>query len=75
MKLAILFGGLAGAALLIGQGDDDRVFVNFQEVMIPMRDGVRLQTVLLTPKNHSQSRTALNCSIRKTVSPSISPAE
>src|ERR1039457_7148495 len=51
MKLAILFGGLAGAALLIGQGDDDRVFVNFQEVMIPMRDGVRLQTVLLTPKN------------------------
>jgi putative CocE/NonD family hydrolase len=51
MKLAILFGGLAGAVLLIGQGDDARVFVNFQEVMIPMRDGVRLQTVLLTPKN------------------------
>jgi hypothetical protein len=51
MKSAILFGGLAGAVLLIGQGDDARVFVNFQEVMIPMRDGVRLQTVLLTPKN------------------------
>jgi putative CocE/NonD family hydrolase len=51
MKLAILFGGLAGAVLLVGQGDDARVFVNFQEVMIPMRDGVRLQTVLLTPKN------------------------
>jgi hypothetical protein len=51
MKRAILFGGLAGAVLLIGQGDDTRVFVNFQEVMVPMRDGVRLQTVLLTPKN------------------------
>ena len=25
-------------------------FFNFQEVMIPMRDGVRLQTVILTPK-------------------------
>jgi putative CocE/NonD family hydrolase len=51
MKRAILFGGLAGAVLLIGQGDDTWVFVNFQEVMVPMRDGVRLQTVLLTPKN------------------------
>jgi putative CocE/NonD family hydrolase len=51
MKRAILFGGLAGAVLLIGQGDDDRVFVAFQEVMIPMRDGIKLQTVLLTPKN------------------------
>src|ERR1035437_1553649 len=51
MKRAILCGGLAGAVLLIGQGEDARVFVNFQEVMIPMRDGVRLETVLLTPKN------------------------
>ena len=51
MKRAILFGGLAGAVLLIGQGDDARVLVSFQEVMIPMRDGVRLQTVLLTPKD------------------------
>ena len=51
MKRAILFGGLAGAVLLIGQGEEARVFVDYQEVMIPMRDGVRLQTVLLTPKN------------------------
>jgi hypothetical protein len=51
MRLAILFGGLAGAVLLIGQGESGRVFIDFQEVMIPMRDGVRLQTVLLTPKN------------------------
>jgi putative CocE/NonD family hydrolase len=51
MKRAILFGGLAVAVLLLGQDDGDRVFVNFQEVMIPMRDGVRLETVLLTPKS------------------------
>src|SRR5271167_809493 len=25
----------------------------FQEVMIPMRDGVRLQTVILAPRNHT----------------------
>ena len=51
MKRALLFGGLAGAVLLFGQGDEPRVFVDYQEVMIPMRDGVRLQTVLLTPRN------------------------
>src|ERR1035438_1931256 len=28
-------------------------FFDFQEVMIPMRDGVRLQTVILTPKQSS----------------------
>ena len=28
-------------------------FFDFQEVMIPMRDGVRLQTVILTPKQES----------------------
>jgi putative CocE/NonD family hydrolase len=51
MKLGLMFGALAGAVLLIGQSEESRVYVNFQEVMIPMRDGVRLQTVLLTPKN------------------------
>src|SRR5450756_945182 len=51
MKRASWFGGLAGAVLLIGQGEDPRVFVNFQEVMIPMRDGVKLETAILTPKN------------------------
>ena len=29
---------------------EDNFYVNFQEVMIPMRDGVRLQTVILSPK-------------------------
>ena len=51
MNRALLFGALSGAVLLLGQGDQDRIFVDFQEVMIPMRDGVRLQTVLLKPKN------------------------
>ena len=51
MKRALLFGGLAGAVLLFGQGDEAKVFVDYQEVMIPMRDGVRLETVLLTPRN------------------------
>src|ERR1035441_7232426 len=37
--------------LLYGQTQDARVPVNFQEVMIPMRDGVRLQTVILSPKD------------------------
>ena len=51
MKRGLVFGALAGAVLLIGQSEESRVYVNFQEAMIPMRDGVRLQTVLLTPKN------------------------
>jgi hypothetical protein len=37
--------------LLYGQTQDARIPVNFQEVMIPMRDGVRLQTVILSPKD------------------------
>jgi len=53
MKLAIGCGVVAAAVLPIGQGEDSRVFVNFQEVVIPMRYGVRLETVLLTPKNAS----------------------
>ena len=53
MKLAIGCGVVASVVLLIGQTGDSRVYVDFQEVMIPMRDGVRLETVLLTPKNAS----------------------
>jgi putative CocE/NonD family hydrolase len=51
MKLAIGCGVVASVALLIGQGEDSRVYVDFQEVMIPMRDGVKLQTAILTPKD------------------------
>ena len=46
-----IFAGLVYALLLSGQTEEARVAVNFQEVMIPMRDGVRLQTVILSPKN------------------------
>ncbi|HLK69969.1 MAG TPA: CocE/NonD family hydrolase [Bryobacteraceae bacterium] len=42
--------GLLCVLLLRGQ-TEERIAVNFQEVMIPMRDGVRLQTVILSPKN------------------------
>ena len=51
MKRGLVFGTLAGVLLLIGQSEESRVYVDFQEVMIPMRDGVGLQTVLLTPKS------------------------
>jgi uncharacterized protein len=50
MRPALLIGMVASALWLSGQGEE-RVAVNFQEVMIPMRDGVRLQTVILTAKN------------------------
>ena len=53
MKLPAILAALAAAVLLSGQSDDTRVYVDFQEVMIPMRDGARLQTVILTPKNAS----------------------
>jgi putative CocE/NonD family hydrolase len=51
MKLPALFLAIAAALLLWGQADEPRIQVNFQEVMVPMRDGVKLQTVILTPKN------------------------
>jgi uncharacterized protein len=31
-------------------GNEDKVYVNFQEVIIPTRDGVHLQTVIISPK-------------------------
>src|SRR6266702_1534503 len=51
MKRTVFFSVFASVAFLVGQNDEARVFVDYREVMIPMRDGVRLQTVLLTPKN------------------------
>ena len=53
MKGILFCAALAGAGailLLHGQAQDTRVPVDFREVMIPMRDGVRLQTVILSPK-------------------------
>ncbi len=47
MLLALLFSLSFCSAKA---ADENKVYVNFQEVMIPMRDGVRLQTVVLSPK-------------------------
>ncbi len=52
MKRVLFFLTFACAIfLLYAQTPDARVAVNFQEIMIPMRDGVRLQTVIISPKN------------------------
>src|SRR3954454_12136850 len=51
MRPSLWIGIAAGALLLSGQTEDARIPAKYQEVMIPMRDGVRLQTVILTPKN------------------------
>jgi len=50
MNRVVLFAALACALFLNGQSPEERVSVNFQEIMVPMRDGVRLQTVILSPK-------------------------
>ncbi len=55
MKRILLLFSLPCAWFLLAQAPDDRIPVNFQEVMIPMRDGVRLQTVILSPRNHQGS--------------------
>ena len=51
MKRLAVPVGLLGAIFLWAQSQENRIPVNFQEVMIPMRDGVRLQTVIISPKN------------------------
>ena len=51
MKRAIFLGLLAGILLSASPQDNEpRVYVDYRQVMIPMRDGVRLETVILTPK-------------------------
>ena len=39
----------AGALLLLAQSTPEKPVFHYQEVMVPMRDGVHLQTVILTP--------------------------
>src|SRR5690348_8440617 len=51
MKILASAIALAAAVFLAAQTDEPRIQLNFQEVMIPMRDGVRLQTVILSSKN------------------------
>jgi uncharacterized protein len=49
--LSFLIAGLAMAPAVANGGD--QTGYSYTEVMIPMRDGVRLQTVLVTPLEHS----------------------
>src|SRR5271163_4770673 len=51
MLRILSIGGVGAAMFLFAQPQDAPVAVEFQEAMIPMRDGVRLQTVILSPKN------------------------
>jgi hypothetical protein len=51
MHRILLIGGLAAVLFFYAQPQEAPIPVEFQEVMIPMRDGVRLQTVVLSPKN------------------------
>jgi uncharacterized protein len=61
------------------QTEEPGIQINFQEVMIPMRDGVRLQTVILSPKNPKGplpfliDRTPYGLVDRETVAKSGSP--
>ena len=48
MKVCIVAALLLGANLRAQQSPEKPAFA-FEEVMIPVRDGVRLQTVIMTP--------------------------
>ncbi len=52
MKLCAALALIASIAYTApNQVEGEKVYLNFQEVMIPMRDGARLQTVILSPKS------------------------
>jgi len=69
MKRAVILSALLACAILFflhAQTQDARIAVNFQEVMIPMRDGVRLQTVILSPKEPKGPKGPLPFLIQRT---------
>src|SRR5215475_8142979 len=45
---------LASIVLIWTFGFTQTTTFDYQQVMVPMRDGIRLQTVILTPKNHTE---------------------
>lgn len=51
MKRLLLFAAAPCAVFLFAQSEGARIPVTFQEVMIPMRDGIRLETVIIAPRN------------------------
>jgi hypothetical protein len=46
-----VLAALAGAWFVCARTEEPRIPVDLQEIMIPMRDGVRLQTVIVSPGN------------------------
>jgi hypothetical protein len=67
-----VLGGAGAILLLDGQAQDTREPVDFREVMIPMRDGVRLQTVILSPRG-STGHYRFSSSARPTAFPPGNP--
>jgi len=49
--LVLLFAGVSSAAGQEAQAPAAQAIFQYQEVMVPVRDGVHLQTVILTPTN------------------------
>ena len=49
--LVLLFAGVSSAAGQEAQASAAQAIFQYQEVMVPVRDGVHLQTVILTPTN------------------------
>src|SRR5260370_39446523 len=49
--LVLLFAGVSSAAGQEAQAPATQAIFQYQEVMVPVRDGVHLQTVILTPTN------------------------
>jgi putative CocE/NonD family hydrolase len=63
MKSATIAGlaVYAFSALALAQSGEEKISFKFQEAMIPMRDGVRLQTAILTPKDAKEPLPILLC--------------
>lgn len=53
MRFVLLFCVISAAAPQTPSQSDHKPIFTFQEVMIPMRDGIHLQTVILTPVDQS----------------------
>src|SRR5246127_981404 len=54
LLMVFLFAGVSCAAGQEAQAPAAQPIFQFQEVMVPVRDGVHLQTVILTPANASK---------------------
>ena len=79
MKIPATTIALATVLFVAAQTEEPGIQVNFQEVMIPMRDGARLQTVILSPRNPKEplpfliDRTPYGVVDRERVAKGVSP--